>query len=115
MIHEIAIKIKRKEWEENITLGWFASLVGGCSPRMVFSSCPPWLWGFFLEEEDERELNDESVYEWICRAPESYFISSGNASGVMTGRRALMGIPNDRGFSLDAKGFFNEIVFMIPE
>jgi hypothetical protein len=55
------------------------------------------------------------VYEWICRAPESYFISSGNASGVMTGRHALMGIPNDGGFSLDAKGFFNEIVFMIPE
>jgi hypothetical protein len=55
------------------------------------------------------------VYEWVCRAPESYFISSGNASGVMTGRRALMGIPNDGGFSLDAKGFFNETVFMIPE
>jgi hypothetical protein len=46
------------------------------------------------------------VYEWICRAPESYFISSGSASGVMTGWRALMGIPNDGGFSLDAKGFF---------
>jgi hypothetical protein len=55
------------------------------------------------------------VYEWICRARESYFISSRNASGVMTGRRALMGIPNDGGFSLGAKGFFNEIVFMIPE
>jgi hypothetical protein len=55
------------------------------------------------------------VYEWICRAPESYFISSGNASGVMTGWRALMGIPNHGGLSLDAKDFFNEIVFMIPE
>jgi hypothetical protein len=55
------------------------------------------------------------VYEWICRAPESYFISSGNASRVMIGRHALMGIPNNGGFSLDAKGFFNEIVFMIPE
>jgi hypothetical protein len=54
MNHEIAIKIKRKEREENITLVWFASLVGGCSPRMVFSPCPPWLWEFFLEE-DERE------------------------------------------------------------
>jgi hypothetical protein len=55
------------------------------------------------------------VYELVCRAPESYFISSGNASGVMTGRHALMGIPNDEGFSLDAKGFFNETVFMVPE
>jgi hypothetical protein len=27
---------------------------------------------------------------------------------VMTGWRALMGIPNDGGFSLDVKGFFNE-------
>jgi hypothetical protein len=33
----------------------------------------------------------------------------------MTDRRSLMGIPNDGGFSLDAKGFFNEIVSMIPE
>jgi hypothetical protein len=55
------------------------------------------------------------VYEWVCRAPESYFISSGNASGVMTGLHALMGIPKDRGFSLDAKGFFNETVFVVPE
>jgi hypothetical protein len=55
------------------------------------------------------------VYEWICRAPESYFISSVNATGVMNGRHALMGIPNDGGFSLDAKGFFNETLFMLPE
>jgi hypothetical protein len=45
------------------------------------------------------------VYKWICRAREGYFISSGNALGVMTGRRALMRIPNAGGFSLDAKGF----------
>jgi hypothetical protein len=44
-----------------------------------------------------------------------YFISSGDTSGVMTGWRALMGIPNNEGLSLDAKGFFSEIVFMIPE
>jgi hypothetical protein len=72
--------------------------------------------GFFLVKEDEREWNDGSVYEWICRAPESYFISGGSASGVMTGRPALMRIPTDGSFfSLDAKGFFNETVFMIPE
>jgi hypothetical protein len=36
------------------------------------------------------------------------FISSGSASGVMTGQRALMGIPNDEVSSLGAKGLFNE-------
>jgi hypothetical protein len=55
MNHEIAVKIERKVREEEITLRWFASLMGGCSLRMVFSPCPPWLWGFFLEKEDERE------------------------------------------------------------
>jgi hypothetical protein len=44
-----------------------------------------------------------------------YFISSGSASGVMTGWRALMGIPNGGGFSLDVKGFFIRTVFMGPE
>jgi hypothetical protein len=33
----------------------------------------------------------------------------------MTGWRALMGILNGGGFSLDAKGFFIRIVFMAPE
>jgi hypothetical protein len=34
-----------------------------------------------------------------------YFISSGDASGVMTGRRALLRIPNGGSFPLDVKGF----------
>jgi hypothetical protein len=34
---------------------------------------------------------------------------------MMTVQCALMGIPNGGGFSLDAKGFFNETVFMVPE
>jgi hypothetical protein len=37
MNRKIAIKIKREEWEEKVTLGWFAFLVGGCFPRVVFS------------------------------------------------------------------------------
>jgi hypothetical protein len=36
---------------------------------------------------------------------EGYFISRESASGVMTGWRTLMGIPNGRVFSLNAKGF----------
>jgi hypothetical protein len=43
-----------------------------------------------------------------------YFISSESASGVMTGWRALMGIPNSGGFSLDAKGFFIEQCSWLP-
>jgi hypothetical protein len=43
-----------------------------------------------------------------------YFISSECASGVMTGWRALMRIPNDGGFSLDAKGFFIEQCSWLP-
>jgi hypothetical protein len=36
-----------------------------------------------------------------------YFISSGDASGVMTGQCALMGIPNGGGFFLGCEGFFS--------
>jgi hypothetical protein len=36
-----------------------------------------------------------------------YFISSGSASGVMTGWRALMGIPNGGVFFLGHEGFFS--------
>jgi hypothetical protein len=44
-----------------------------------------------------------------------YFISSGSASGVMNDWRVLMRIPNDRGFTLDAKGLFVETVLMVPK
>jgi hypothetical protein len=43
-----------------------------------------------------------------------YFICSESASGVMTGWRAFMGIPNGGGFSLDAKGFFIEQCLWLP-
>jgi hypothetical protein len=45
---------QEKGMEREITLEWFASLVGSCSPRVAVSPCSPWPWGFFLEEEDER-------------------------------------------------------------
>jgi hypothetical protein len=44
-----------------------------------------------------------------------YFISSGSASGVMNDWRVLMRIPNDGGFTLDAKGLFVETVLMVPK
>jgi hypothetical protein len=37
-----------------------------------------------------------------------YFISSGSASAVMTGWRALMGIPNGGGFFIGCEGFFHQ-------
>jgi hypothetical protein len=43
-----------------------------------------------------------------------YFISSGSASGVMTGWCALMGILNSGGVSLDAKGFSFEQCLWLP-
>jgi hypothetical protein len=44
----------------------------------------------------------------------SYFISCESALGVMTGLRTLMGIPNDRVFSLNAKGFSFEQCSWLP-
>jgi hypothetical protein len=43
-----------------------------------------------------------------------YFISRESASGVMTGWSALIGIPNDGGFSPNAKGFFIEQCSWLP-
>jgi hypothetical protein len=44
----------------------------------------------------------------------SYFIGRESASEVMTGWRALMGIPNGGGFSLNTKGFFIEQCSWLP-
>jgi hypothetical protein len=64
---------QEKGMRRKITLEWFASLMGSCSPRVAVSPCPPWPWGLFLDEEDERTWNDGSVCEWICRAPQGLF------------------------------------------
>jgi hypothetical protein len=70
--------------------------------------------GFFLEEEDEGIEVMEVCADGFAEHRRGYFISSGSASGVMTGWRALMGIPNGGGFSLDAKGFFIEQCSWLP-
>jgi hypothetical protein len=94
MNHEIAIEIKRERMRRED----YSRMVRFVDERLFssrgFPPCPPWPCGLFLEEEDKRDRNDGSVYEWVCRAPEAYFISSGDASGVMTGQHALMEIPN---------------------
>jgi hypothetical protein len=50
----------------------------------------------------------------LQRHQRGYFISSRGASRVMTSWRALMGIPNDRVFSLDARGFVIEQCSWLP-
>jgi hypothetical protein len=45
---------QKKRIGRKITLEWFVSLVRSCSPRLAVSPCPPWPWGFSVEEEDER-------------------------------------------------------------
>jgi hypothetical protein len=44
-----------------------------------------------------------------------YFISHESASGVVTGWRALMGMPNGGGFSPNAKGFFIKQCSWFPD
>jgi hypothetical protein len=65
-----------------------------------------WPWGFFLWRSRERRREMMEVYASGFEEHQgSYFISCESALGVMTGWRTLMGIPNDRVFSPNAKGF----------
>jgi hypothetical protein len=98
MNHEIAIKIKRKEWEEKITLEWFASLVEAVLLTWCFPLVRHGFGGFFWRRKTRGSEMMEVCTSGFAEHRRSYFISSGNASGVMTGRRALMRIPNDGGF-----------------
>jgi hypothetical protein len=70
------------------------------------SPCPPWLWGFLLEEEDEREWNDGSVYEWICRAPEGFLFAVEVHREWWLAGAHWWEYQTTRVFSLDVKGFF---------
>jgi hypothetical protein len=80
-----------------------------------FSPCLPWPWGFFWKRRTRGSEMMEVCASGFAEHRRGYFISSGSASGVITGWRALMRIPNDEGFSLDAKSFLIETVFMVPE
>jgi hypothetical protein len=82
---------------------------------MAFSPCPPWPWGFFRRRGKMRSEMMEVCANGFAKHQRGYFISSGSASGVMNGWRVLIRIPNHGGFSLDAKGFFVETVFMVPK
>jgi hypothetical protein len=68
--------------------------------------CPPWPWSFFLWRSMVRRREVMEVYaSGFAEHQGGYFISCESALGVMTGWRTLMGIPNGRVFSTNAKGF----------
>jgi hypothetical protein len=62
--------------------------------------------GVFLWRRRTRGCEMMEVYaNGFAEHQGGYFISCESASGVMTGWRALMGIPNGGGFSPNVKGF----------
>jgi hypothetical protein len=63
--------------------------------------------GFFWKRRTRGREMMEVYANGFAEQQRGYFISSESASRVMTGWRALMGILNGGGFSLDAKGFFH--------
>jgi hypothetical protein len=89
--------------------------MGNCSPRVVFPLVCHGLGGFFWKRRTRGREMMEVCANGFAEYQRGYFISSGIASGVVYGWRVLMRISNDGGFSLDAKGFLVETVFMVPE
>jgi hypothetical protein len=82
----------------------------GCFPLVHHG-----LGGFFLWRSKRRGLEMMEVYaSGFAEHQGDYFISRGSASGVMTGWRTLMGIPNCKVFSPNAKGFFIEQCSWFP-
>jgi hypothetical protein len=62
--------------------------------------------GVFLRRRRTRGREMMEVYaSGFAENQGGYFISRESASGVMTGWRALIGIRNGEGFSLNVKGF----------
>jgi hypothetical protein len=89
--------------------------MGSCSPRVFFPLVRHGFGGFFWRRRTRGSEMMEVCVSRFAEHRRGYFISSGSASGVTTSWRVLMRIPNDGGFSLDAKGFFIETVFIVPE
>jgi hypothetical protein len=108
MNHGIAIKIKRKEVRRED----YSRMVRFFDGKLFSSSgCFPlsaMALGFFWKRRTRGREMMEVYANGFAEHQRGYFISSENASGVMTGWRALMGIPNGGGLYLDAKGLFIE-------
>jgi hypothetical protein len=82
---------------------------------VAVSPCPHGLGVFFWKRRTRGIEMMEVCANGFVDHRRGYFISKGSASGVMTGWRALMGIPNDEGFFLGCEGFFHQTVFMAPD
>jgi hypothetical protein len=82
-------------WWEVVLLGWLFPLV-----------CPG-LGGFFWGRMTRGREVMEVYANGFAEHQGDYFISRESASGVMTGWRALMRIPNDGGFLPECEGFFH--------
>jgi hypothetical protein len=80
-------------WWSAVLLDWLLSLVRHG------------LGVFFLWSRERRREVMEVYASGFAEHQGGYFISCENALGVMTGWRALMGIPNGRVFSPNAKDF----------
>jgi hypothetical protein len=101
--------MRRKDYSRTVRFfGGKLFSSSGCFPLSAMA-----LGVFFWGRTSGREVME--VYaNGFAGHQRGYIISSESASGVMTGWRALMGIPNGGGFSSNAKGFFIEQCSWLP-
>jgi hypothetical protein len=95
-------RIEKESLLSNGSLLWW----GAALLNWLFSLVRHGLGGFFLWRSRMRGREMMEVYaSGFVEHQGGYFISCESASGVVTGWRTLMGIPNSRVFSPNAKGF----------
>jgi hypothetical protein len=110
--HKIAIESKRKDWQKTYSRmvrffdGALPSLMG-CFPLSAMAL------GFFSSGTGGKMWGDGSVCEWICRAPRGLFYWLWERIRSDDWLACIIGIPNSRVFSPNAKGF-HWTVFMVP-
>jgi hypothetical protein len=83
-------------------LWWEAVLLGWMFPLVRYG-----LGGFFWRRRTRGREVMEVYANGFAEHQGDYFISRESESGVMTGWRALMRIPNDGGFLPKCEGFFH--------
>jgi hypothetical protein len=112
--HEIAIKnkkgLRRKDYSQMVRFfGGMMFSSTGCFPLSAMAL------GVFLWRRRTRGREVMEVYvNGFAEHKGGYFISCESASGVITGWRALMGIPNSGGFFPNAKGSSIEQCSWLP-